>query len=50
MGAFARAARCEGWSKAEINTVLADARRGDYNNLLRVLVEHCEAPEELEEA
>ena len=44
MGAFARQARLEGWTREEINAVLDDAKSGDYDNLLRVLMEHCESP------
>jgi hypothetical protein len=44
MGAFQRQARKEGWSKEEINTVLADCMSDDYHHLLGVLMEHCEDP------
>lgn len=42
MGAFQRQARREKWSQTEIDDVLNRAQSGDYNNLLRVLMEHCE--------
>lgn len=42
MGAFQRQARKEGWTKDEIHAVLTECRSGDYNNLLRVLMDHCE--------
>jgi hypothetical protein len=42
MGAFSNAARKQGWSKPEIDTVLDAAMSGDYNNLLRVLSAHTE--------
>jgi hypothetical protein len=42
MGAFARAARKEGWTKEKIEAVMTEAQSGDYNNLIRVLSDHCE--------
>ena len=42
MGAFQRQARREKWTAEEIDAVLEDARSGDYNHLLGVLIEHCE--------
>ena len=38
MGKFSQAARRQGWSKAEIDEVLKDARSGDYDHLLQVLL------------
>jgi len=46
MGAFSRQARHEGWTKEEIDGVMEDAMSGDYSNLLRVLMMHCDAPDE----
>lgn len=46
MGAFSRQAKKEGWTREEINAVLDDAKSGDYDNLLRVLMEHCEDPDD----
>ena len=46
MGAFSQQAKAEGWTREEINGVLADAKSGDYGNLLRVLMEHCESPDD----
>lgn len=46
MGAFSRQARREGWTQDEINTVLDDARSGNYDHLLQVLIAHCESPEQ----
>lgn len=40
MGAWDRAARREGWSQAEINAVLDDAKSGDYDHLLQVMIRH----------
>ena len=48
MGAFRRQARKEGWKDEEINEVLDKAKSGDYNNLLRVISEHCEPTEDNE--
>lgn len=42
MGAFSRQARKEGWTKEEITEVLDKAMEGDYDNLLRVIIRHCE--------
>jgi hypothetical protein len=41
MGAFQRRARHEGWSREEIDAVLKEARRGDYNHLLHTIAERC---------
>lgn len=46
MGAFSRQAKSEGWTREEINAVLDDAKNGDYDNLLRVLIDHCESPDD----
>jgi hypothetical protein len=40
MGAFSRAAKKQGRSKAEIDAVLGDSMSGDYNHLLYVLGTH----------
>ena len=52
MGAFSRQARREGWTNAEIDTVLSEAMSDDYNHLLGVLADHCdyEGDYEAEEA
>ena len=42
MAAFQRAARRQGWKQAEIDGVLKEARRSDYDHLLCVLLAHCE--------
>lgn len=44
MGAFRHQARKEGWSEEEVHSVLDEAMTGDYNHLLRTLMEHCEDP------
>ena len=40
MGAFRGQAKDEGWSEDEIKEVLDEARSGDYDNLLRVMIAH----------
>jgi hypothetical protein len=42
MGAFQQNARRQGWNKEEIDVVIKKCMSGDYNNLLRVLMEHTE--------
>jgi hypothetical protein len=44
MGAFQRQARKENWTPEEINLVLEEAQKDDYNHLLRTIREHCESP------
>jgi hypothetical protein len=44
MGAFNRQARKEGWTEAEINTVLKDAMSSDYHHLLATIAKHCHNP------
>lgn len=43
MGHFRRQALREKWSQGEIKEVLDKCMSGDYNNLLNVLMEHCES-------
>ena len=45
MAAFSRQARREGWTQEEIDTVINDAKSGDYNHLLQVLIAHCDSPD-----
>jgi hypothetical protein len=42
LGQFQRAAKSQGWTKTEIGAVIESATAGDYDNLLRVLMEHTE--------
>lgn len=42
MGAFRRQAQREGWTSEEIETVLEEAKSGDYNHLLATIMEYCE--------
>lgn len=46
MGQFQKNAKRQGWSKEEINMVLDECKKGDYDHLLCVLMEHTESPEE----
>ena len=43
MGAFSHQARKEGWAKDEIDAVMAECNSGDYDNLIRTLMDHCES-------
>ena len=40
-GAFSRQARREKWTPEEINTVLDECQSGDYDHLLRTLMNFC---------
>lgn len=40
MGAFSKQARREDWTQEEINEVLDECKKGDYDHLLRTLIEH----------
>lgn len=46
MGVFQRQAKQEGWSKQEIDLVIKEAKRGDYNHLLATIENHCEPKNE----
>ena len=46
MGVFIRQAKREGWTQEEIDTVLTEAKSGDYNYLLATISNHCEALED----
>ena len=41
MGAFKKQAKKEKWSQEEIEAVLTEAKSGDYNHLLVIIMEHC---------
>ncbi len=41
IGAFRRNAKKQGWSPAEIDAVIDEAKRGDYDHLLQTIMEHC---------
>ena len=49
MGAFSHQAWREGWTKVEIDEVMNECKKGDYNNLLRVLSSHCTTSEDFDE-
>lgn len=49
LGAFSRAARRQGWNAEEISKVLETAKAGDYDHLLRTLIEHTEPVESEDE-
>lgn len=40
LGHFRRQAKREGWSDEEIEKVLNEAKAGDYNHLIVVLLDH----------
>lgn len=42
MGVFQRQAKKEGWTPAEIEAVLEEAKSKDYNYLLATIENHCE--------
>ncbi len=46
MGVFQRQAKKEGWSEEEIDSVLKEAKSGDYNHLLATIQNHCEPKDE----
>ncbi len=42
MGAFSKNARRQGWTKEEVDAVIAQCTSGDYDNLLQVLLSNIE--------
>lgn len=42
MGNFQRAARRQGWSAEDIDTVLTEAQKDDYNHLMATITDHCD--------
>lgn len=46
MGVFKWQAKKEGWSNKEIDTVITEAKSGDYNHLLATISNHCEAKDD----
>lgn len=46
MGAFSRQARREGWTTEEVDTVLEEAQKSDYNHLLATILDHCKDEED----
>lgn len=41
MGAFSRQARREKWTQQEIDTVLEEAKSGDYNHAIATISDYC---------
>jgi hypothetical protein len=50
LGAFQHHARRDGWTADEIAEVTTRAKAGDYDNLLRTLMDVCVDPEEDDDA
>lgn len=46
MGLFQQQAREESWSQEEIDTVLKEAKGGNYDHLLATIKSHCEPKDE----
>lgn len=46
LAVFSGRARRQGWSQEEIKAVIEKAKAGDYDNLLRTLMENIEDEEE----
>ena len=42
IGAFSKQARREDWNENEIKEVIDECKKGDYDHLLKTLMEHCE--------
>ncbi len=42
LGAWRKLARKSGWSEEEIKSVMDDAKSGDYDHLLSVIMRHSE--------
>ena len=42
MGAFKKHARRQGFDESEIEAVLEEAMKGDYQHLLATIINHCE--------
>lgn len=49
LGAFRKAALKQGWTEAEVEVVLKDAKSGDYDHLLCVLMDNTEPIDEDED-
>jgi len=43
MGAFSNAAKRQGWTRQEIDIVLTEARKSNYDHLVTTLFEHTES-------
>ncbi len=49
MGAFQKQARREGWPQEEIKVVIDKCMESDYDNLLVILMNHCDMSEDDED-
>ncbi len=49
MGYFSREARRQGWNQEEIDLVLEECQKGDYNHLVAAILLYCESPGEASE-
>jgi hypothetical protein len=49
MGEFKRAARQQGWTPEEIDTVIKEAMSGDYDHLLATILDNVDMPDEDED-
>lgn len=45
LGAFKSQAKKEKWSREEIDLVINEAMKGDYDHLLATIIDHCDAEE-----
>jgi hypothetical protein len=50
LGAFKRAAKNQGWTREEIDSVQKEAMAGDYNHLLATILKYTEPGEWEEES
>jgi hypothetical protein len=49
MAAFSHQAKREGWKREEIDAVLAECKKANYEHLLCTLIDHCEEPDEFDD-
>ncbi len=49
MGAFGRQARREKWTQAEIDFVLEEAKKHDYNHAIATISDYCEPKDQQED-
>lgn len=48
MGMFSREAKKQGWNQEEIDLVLEECKKGDYNELLSTILLYCEPNDDSE--
>lgn len=46
LGRFSKEAKRQGWEDAEIKAVVDEAKSGDYDHLLRTMLDNTEEPED----